>query len=150
MNNPERDMVSAWAKIFNRIPAMQHHERIENAVSNGTPDYAYCVSGVNGWIEFKCMSAPKKETTKLKVDHWKPLQRDWMKKHMYSPNVFLFLRVGDWDFVFDTHSMFTFEDLEYRELLFSHKCKFKVDEVNKLLLNADILNLIKYKLKGQK
>jgi len=56
-------------------------DRIENVVGVGTPDVNYCIEGVEGWIEIKSPSAPKRKTTAvLKSQHnLNQDQKNWFK-----------------------------------------------------------------------
>jgi len=114
---PEAQQTKDWIKVFNLIPGVEGHERIENKIGNGTPDFAYCIEGVHGWIEFKVHPAPKRSTGKIgKIQHWKGMQREWMQKRYTSPTVFLVLRIGDRDYILNTHVMFSFEEMSLWEL----------------------------------
>ena len=58
--------VHFWGRI---VEALWHPRRvlnrIENGVLDGMPDTHYCIDGASGWIELKCPSEPKRETTAL-------------------------------------------------------------------------------------
>lgn len=113
----EAKQVQYWERVFNRIPGIAH-ERIENKVKSGTPDYAYCINGVNGWIEFKVADGvPKRKETALKLGHWSGLQRVWMQARHTCPTVFFFLRVGEYDYILNTHTMFEIEQRPYSQIL---------------------------------
>ena len=75
---PEDQLCYDWGILFNRMENVQGHERIENSVKNGTPDYTYTIGGVNGWIEYKVITSPKRSTTKLNLRHWTGPQRKWL------------------------------------------------------------------------
>jgi len=77
-------------------------KRIENPVGAGTPDvYFTTLVGSMGWMELKSIpSWPKKENTLLKIRHFSPEQRLFMKLHgRAGANVWMFLRVHDEHFL---------------------------------------------------
>jgi len=78
--------------------------RIENTCSRGTPDTAYSMDGVHGWIELKFEKEwPKRESTKLRLAHFTPEQKIFIRKHgTAGGRCFLFLRVGS-DFLLFEH-----------------------------------------------
>lgn len=49
----ERNQVHAAAKRALHAPPALVYKRIENRVDLGTPDVAYCLLGVSGWVEEK-------------------------------------------------------------------------------------------------
>lgn len=50
----------------NNVPTLHDRvDRIENGVGVGNPDINYCFSGVEGWIELKSPTEPKRATTRL-------------------------------------------------------------------------------------
>ncbi len=142
---PEAQLCKDFMKLANTIPNMQYHERIENAVNTATPDWTYTCNGLNGWVEFKVAQAPALEKTCLTLTHWSKLQREWMQKRLTCPTVFLLLRVGEWDYLFDTHSMFTLESLAYCRLKL-HPWRFKSGDPN--FWDFKKLHLLSYKLQG--
>jgi len=145
---PEDAMVKEWSKIFNLTPGMLAHERIENTAANGTPDYAYCIDGINGWIEFKVHAKPRDIEKRIaKVKHWKGLQREWMRARYSCPTVFLFLRVRDIDYIFNTNTMFTFEKEQYTILMEDHPTKYDNTDLKgnvDLFTLRNILRGVKY------
>lgn len=66
--------------------------RIENLVGVGEPDTNYCIDGVEGWIEFKSPTEPKRPTTALLGSNHK-LSQDQMNWHLSQ------LRAGGMSFV---------------------------------------------------
>ena len=57
--------------------------RIESATQSGIPDVHYTVSGHSGWIELKVIgSLPRVASGIVKVAHFKPVQREWIKSEM--------------------------------------------------------------------
>ncbi len=67
-----------------------HGFAVENPTCPGTPDVNY----IEGWIELKWLRAwPKRETTDVKLDHYTPQQRLWIKRrHENGGKVFLLLQ----------------------------------------------------------
>lgn len=116
MQHPEKVLSKDWDRLMNRVPGMQGHESVENSRNNGTPDKSQTVLDVNSWAELKIAQEPKKDTTCVKLPHWSQLQRRWMQARMTCPTVFLVVRIGEWDYIFDTHSMFTIETTPYVQL----------------------------------
>lgn len=148
MIKPEARLRRDWVKIFNMMPGMLAHERIENMADNGTPDYAYCVDGINGWVEFKVHKEPKDHSKKVsKIRHWTSVQRAWMQKRYTSPTVLLILRMGDWDFILDTHNMFSFEERPYSYWMLNHS--WKINNKGGDVWNTMSLEGLRNKLKGQ-
>jgi hypothetical protein len=125
---PEKKLQKDLAKVLNRIPTVSGHEAIENGTACGTPDYAYTIGGINGWFELKVQDEPKDITKKLKIKHWTPNQRQWMKKRMLCPTVFLIVRIGEWDYIFDTKTMFFIENQCYAEIMEYHPWRVKFSD----------------------
>ena len=65
--------------------------RIENSLALGTPDVNY----TEGWIELKNVDKrPKKEETRIEVDHFTQDQRMWIaRRHQVAGRVHLLLRI---------------------------------------------------------
>jgi hypothetical protein len=84
----ERSMRSRITRALKHLDAMA----VENAVQPGTPDVEF----IGGWIELKSVdSKPKREDTVVRVDHFTPLQRLWLKKRRErGGRAWLLLRVG--------------------------------------------------------
>jgi hypothetical protein len=140
---PENKLSKDWNLLLNRVPRIDGHESIENGVSNGTPDKMFTIAGVNGWAELKVAKEPKRGSTCVKLPHWSRLQRQWMQARISCPNVFLVVRIGEWDYIFDTHTMFTIETTPYAQLK-KHPWRIKLGEPKewthcKLLLLSDKL-----------
>ena len=57
-------------------------ERIENVVGVGTPDVNYCIEGMEGWIEIKSPTTPKRKGTPLFGSNHKLSQdqKNWFKR----------------------------------------------------------------------
>lgn len=73
--------------------------RVENTVRSGTPDVNYA----DGWIELKFAATwPKREATPLRLDHFTPQQRNWLRRRwLAGGRAFLFLKVGREWLLFD-------------------------------------------------
>lgn len=83
-----RRRVVRWLKPLNAIP-------VENPAQPGTPDVNY----VEGWIELKKLNNwPKGADTIVKVDHFTPQQRAWLKfRRLKHGRAFLLLQVkNEW------------------------------------------------------
>lgn len=59
-------------------------DRIENLVLTGMPDINYCFDGIEGWIELKNPTEPKRATTKLFASNHKLSQdqKNWFKRQI--------------------------------------------------------------------
>lgn len=69
-------------------------KRIENNVSSGTPDVNYCIEGKEGWIELKHAKEWPKRGGPLKLRHFSPEQRLWIKtRQKAGGNVYVLLKV---------------------------------------------------------
>lgn len=88
------DDVAPVMKAFRLDPI-----RIENSVRLGTPDVNY----IHGWIELKTKAAwPVRETTPLRIEHFSPQQRVWLRRRWLSGgHAWLLLRVGREFLLFD-------------------------------------------------
>ena len=140
--NAELKQSHRWTRIFNNIPGVMGHGRVENISDNFTPDYQYCIDGVNGWIEFKVYKlGARRRVGKIK---WSEGQRDWMRERAGCPAVFLIVEIGDYDFVFDIESMFTFEGNSYEYLVRNHSLKIRHDQYP----SKKDLEKLRNKLKG--
>lgn len=72
-----------------------HAISVENPCLPGTPDVNY----VEGWVELKCVEKwPKREDTILRLDHFTPQQKLFLRKRWAKGgNAFLLLQVEqDW------------------------------------------------------
>lgn len=127
MMTPENRLKKDFAKRLNSVPGIQGYESIENTEATGTPDFAYTIRGEHGWIEFKYIPEPKRETTLIRLPHWTKVQRDWMRKREESPMIFLVLRVGEWDYIFDSDDMFKVESMTLGELK-KHRWRVKFSD----------------------
>lgn len=113
---PESKLSRDWDLLMPRVPSMLGHESVENTRHAGTPDKSFTVCGINGWSELKVAREPKRGTSCIKLRHWSKLQRDWMLKRAPCLNIFLVVRVGEWDYILNTHEMFNFESIPYVEM----------------------------------
>jgi hypothetical protein len=143
MKKPEQKQYERWARLMHLLPGQVAYQRIENTVLSGTPDFAYTIDGVNGWIEFKVAHEPKKESTPVKLRHWSPVQRAWMTNRSESKTVFLVVRVGEYDFLLDYNEMILFETVPNSILT---KLFFHVNV--KGFVQPTILAKLKDKLRG--
>lgn len=84
----ERDMRKKVVKALRPLHAVS----IENGCGCGTPDVNYA----DGWLELKAIEKwPARENTIVKVDHFTPDQRLWLRKrHEAGGTVFLLLKTG--------------------------------------------------------
>jgi len=59
-------------------------ERVENLLVTGMPDVNYCFNGIEGWIELKQPTEPKRLSTRLFGSNHKLSQdqMNWFKAHM--------------------------------------------------------------------
>jgi hypothetical protein len=80
-------------------PGMERHE---DKLGLGVADVSFTCIGRHGWMELKYAHAwPKREATVLKLDHFTPHQRLWLRrKGEAGSNTWLMLNVGgslqDW------------------------------------------------------
>lgn len=88
MSHPEQMM---WQQLRPSLAGLDP-VRIESLVTLGNPD----VNITTGWIELKFLNAwPKRETTKVRIDHFTPEQRAWaIRRTKAGGKVWLLLRVG--------------------------------------------------------
>ena len=142
---PESELSKDFSLILNRISNVDGHEKIENSMCNGTPDYTYTIDGIHGFIEFKCCPMPKKDNTFINLKHWTEPQRQWMRNRFRSNTVFLIVRCGDYDFIFDTKIMFEVEKIPFGNL---KNYAFNVSFKNKNYWKEVNLIILSNKLKG--
>lgn len=72
---------------------------VENSVRSGTPDVNY----VNGWVELKTLPAwPVREDTPVRIEHFTPQQRVWLRRRCEAPNgnAWLLLEIDNTWFLF--------------------------------------------------
>ena len=73
-----------WSYVRRNLGPYGRLKRIENRIDKGTPDVAYTIRGISGWIELKHVPlAPKRASTPLKIPHltleqvlWQEEERD--------------------------------------------------------------------------
>lgn len=72
-----------------------HWTRVENRVEQGTPDVAFCFSGLSGWIELKVVDRwPSGRDVPVRVPHFTKQQRFWHRRHHQAGGAsFVLLRV---------------------------------------------------------
>jgi len=106
-----------WATLRKKMQGRWRAQRFEDKLSEGIPDHCFAFRGMSGigFIELKRLTAwPVRETTIVRIPHYTPLQRAWIRRFgEFSGRVFLFLQV----------------DREY--LLFDWKGAQKVGEVTR-------------------
>ena len=98
-----------WNKYIEpRMRTAWDAQRHEDKISLGIPDVSFgiCSSNfekINGWIELKYVKEyPKRETTPVKLPHFTPFQRNWLKKRQrYGGNCWLLFGVHDDNFIFE-------------------------------------------------
>jgi hypothetical protein len=57
---------NAYATLKDKVfKPMDRVSRVENALETGMPDVNYCIKSVEGWIEIKYPTEPKRENTRL-------------------------------------------------------------------------------------
>jgi len=69
-------------------------DRVENIVGDGMPDTNYCIAGVEGWIELKSPTEPKRASTPLFGSNHKLLQtqKNWILEQLKAKGiVYLFI-----------------------------------------------------------
>lgn len=72
MNHSETDLRK---QVLEHMGFLGHWSIIEShATSTGVPDLAYCVDGVDGWLELK-------HTRNKKMPRIRPAQRKWISAH---------------------------------------------------------------------
>lgn len=80
--------------------------RVENPAEPGTPDVYVTIKDVGrfsmNWIELKhTHSWPKRSTTVLKIDHFTPQQKGWIRRHTRAgARVWLIIQVARDYFLF--------------------------------------------------
>lgn len=78
----EKQVWRILQKHFKECGARAH--RIENLMREGCPDVNYCLDGVEGWIEIKCPTLPKRASTILFGSNHKlsQQQKNWFKEQI--------------------------------------------------------------------
>ena len=145
MRKPEAVICKQWCNLMNLVRDVQGHERIENSMGVGTPDYCQTIGGIHSWVEFKVSKEPKRDSTKIKLPHWTQSQRLWMKARVLCPTVFLLVRIGEWDYLFDSVNMFNIETIPYGELK-KHRWRIKISDIG--TWSASDIELLSSRLKG--
>lgn len=96
---------SLWKTVQKNMKSRWEAQRIENPVGPGTPDVYYTMksNGSMGWIELKHEHKwPKRTSTTLKVDHFTPQQRNWLRRHEKAgAKVFVLIQVEKDYFLID-------------------------------------------------
>ena len=95
---------SLWKTVSKNMKDFWEVQRVENLVGPGTPDvYVTMNTGNMVWIENKhAHKWPKRPSTPLKLDHFTPQQRSWIRRHgAKCANVFVLLQVDTDYFLLD-------------------------------------------------
>ena len=100
MASRERDMRATVVRMLKPFHAIS----VENAVgAPGTPD----VNCSLGWIELKSVDKPKRDETRVRVDHWTKAQKIWlMKRWSVGGAASLLVKVSDYWLLFDPPTAF--------------------------------------------
>lgn len=89
-------------------------ERVENGLGAGWPDSNYCLTGYEGWIEFKAPPIPTRDSTGL-LNNGEPLSLDQSNWALSQSNaggrVFLFIATDRYLFLMGHSHM-----IEYKRL----------------------------------
>lgn len=78
-----------------------HVQRHEDAIALGIPDLSYGLMNdsedkTTGWIELKVITWPKKPSTTIKINHFTPEQKVWLKlRGKTGGSCFLFIKAPD-------------------------------------------------------
>jgi len=97
---------SLWAYMRKHAHGHGHWIRVENGAELGTPDVNACFThdgqSYDVWIELKTLHGwPKRDSTKVKIQHFTKEQRQWMvDRRNAGGRAFLFVRVGKEYFLF--------------------------------------------------
>jgi penicillin-binding protein-related factor A (putative recombinase) len=69
--------------------------RVENATQSGTPDVNGCWQGVEFWVELKKVPRPRNARTPVRVPHFTPQQRAWLKtRTRHGGRAFVLIQIG--------------------------------------------------------
>lgn len=98
---------SLWKTVRKNMKGHWQPTRVENPANPGTPDIYFTMkkNSAMGWIELKHVPEwPKRETTTLKIKHFTPQQRVFIKVHgELGANIYVLLQVArdyfllEWD-----------------------------------------------------
>jgi hypothetical protein len=92
----ERQM---WATLRQKMGRRWFAERIENRLGKGTPDVAFSICGAHGWLELKHLHAWPPEGHVVKIPHYTPEQKLWLRA--CGKGCWLLLKVGKEWILFD-------------------------------------------------
>ncbi len=75
---------------------------MENKAQDGVPDLNAAKGCVELWVEFKIVEEwPKKEKTPIKIQHFTPQQKAWLKLRIpHNPYCYIIIQIEDEHFVF--------------------------------------------------
>ena len=78
----EKTKYNIFRKNVLNVKQCDRIDRIENVVLAGMPDVNYCFEGVEGWIEMKAPTEPKRASTPLFGSNHKlsQEQKNWFKR----------------------------------------------------------------------
>jgi hypothetical protein len=127
---------SFWRTLQKNGKPYWEAERVENPVGPGTPDVYYTINsnGKMGWMELKyVVSFPKRLTTPLKIDHFTPQQRAFIRRHgSIGAQVHLFIQVGREYFLLEWQDALKVGELlynDYKDLAFYWKDSIDFNEL---------------------
>lgn len=87
-----------WLKRHVFLPK-DRIDRIENLVVQGMPDVNYCIDGIEGWIEIKAPTMPKRESTALFGSNHKvsQAQKNWFLRQSKAFGIgWIFIVTGNY------------------------------------------------------
>lgn len=129
---------STWSDHVRPILAQARLDpvRIENVVDLGTPD----INITHGWIELKYVAEwPKRTNTILRIHHFTPQQRVWLRRRWVAGGgAFFLLKIADEFLLFDGETAYQVGKLLTREQCYAtalhHAKHFSYDFVKYLAM----------------
>lgn len=106
---------------------VQNHED-KNSI--GIPDISYGLNKVNGWIEAKQLPNWPKSGKIVKIEHYTPQQKNWLRiRGRAGGNCFLVLQVDDVFMVFDHETAQSVGSITQDDMMFN--CMFySIGDIN--------------------